>query len=56
MPRTGSVNLVVPDFNVDVNSGFNFEVGNFRNGVRGALDFDNSGVNSHLKGLVGVGT
>ena len=48
--------LVVPDFDVDVNSGFNFEVGNVSNRLIRAPDINNSSVDSHFEFIKGIGT
>ena len=48
--------LVVPDFDVNVNSWLNFKVGNFRNSVRWALNVYNPGMNSHFVSVISVGT
>lgn len=42
-------NLVAPDFNIDVNAGFDFEAGDFLHSSGRALNVDDSGVNFHRK-------
>lgn len=48
--------LLIPDFDVDIDSGLDFEIGDVGDRVGGTLNLENSTMDSHLIGVIGVCT